>query len=176
MTQDEIIRMAREAGFTDYYPERLTRFAALVAAHEREKQAEQEPVKVTGAMVYAFHHALTDGAIGASDFDEIKLGLEAAFANITAPVEPVEQEPVACIIHTKEGDYVDWNSKGYCFYVDETPLYAAPVSIESAVLAEREACAKVCEDIDTDSMIQNWKSVDYCARECAAAIRARGEK
>ena len=40
MTQDDIIRMAREAGFTDYYPERLTLFAALVAAHEREKCAK----------------------------------------------------------------------------------------------------------------------------------------
>ena len=40
MTQDEIIRMAREAGFTDYYPERLTRFAALVAANEREACAQ----------------------------------------------------------------------------------------------------------------------------------------
>ena len=40
MTQDEIIHMAREAGFTDYYPERLTRFAALVAAHEREACAK----------------------------------------------------------------------------------------------------------------------------------------
>ena len=40
MTQDEIISLAREAGFTDYYPERLTRFAALVAAHEREACAK----------------------------------------------------------------------------------------------------------------------------------------
>ena len=40
MTQDEIIKLAREAGFTDYYPERLTRFAALVAAHEREACAK----------------------------------------------------------------------------------------------------------------------------------------
>ena len=40
---------------------------------------------------------------------------------------------------------------------------------------EREACAKVCDDIDTESMIQNWKSVDECAKDCAAAIRARGE-
>ena len=39
---------------------------------------------------------------------------------------------------------------------------------------EREVCAKVCDDIDTDSMIQNWKSVDECAKQCAAAIRARG--
>ena len=59
MTQDEIIRMAREAGFDvdeglfpfeaaeDKYigTERiLERFAALVAAHEREKLAEREPV------------------------------------------------------------------------------------------------------------------------------------
>ena len=45
MTQDEIIRMAREAGFTDYYPERLTRFAALVAAHEREQWKKESEAK-----------------------------------------------------------------------------------------------------------------------------------
>ena len=48
-TQDEIIRMAREAGFEGLIEkawgiEQLERFAALVAANEREKQAEQEPV------------------------------------------------------------------------------------------------------------------------------------
>ena len=39
MTQDEIIRMAREAGLptlTEYGYESLKRFAALVATHERE--------------------------------------------------------------------------------------------------------------------------------------------
>ena len=45
MTQDEIIRMAREAGFklgTSWYGgvSMLERFAALVAAHEREKQVD----------------------------------------------------------------------------------------------------------------------------------------
>ena len=43
MTQDEIIRMAREAGIgalTDYGKEALERFAALVAAHEREACAK----------------------------------------------------------------------------------------------------------------------------------------
>ena len=47
MTQDEIIRMAREAGWDEHnatYDTRIERFAALVAAHEREKQVEQEPV------------------------------------------------------------------------------------------------------------------------------------
>lgn len=41
MTADEIIRMAREAGYglslSDMHAPALTRFAALVAAHEREK-------------------------------------------------------------------------------------------------------------------------------------------
>ena len=41
MTQDEIIRMAREAGFINLALEpKITRFAALVAAHEREACAK----------------------------------------------------------------------------------------------------------------------------------------
>ena len=44
MTQDEIIRMARDAGLwpgvTDVFPKELERFAALVAAHEREACAK----------------------------------------------------------------------------------------------------------------------------------------
>ena len=46
MTKDDIIRMAREAGLptlTEYGYESLERFAALVATHVREKQAEHEP-------------------------------------------------------------------------------------------------------------------------------------
>ena len=46
MTRDEIIHMAREAGFDDFFTRDLAleRFAALVAAHEREaamKDAER---------------------------------------------------------------------------------------------------------------------------------------
>jgi len=51
MTRDDIIRMAREAGFTDadngrvwitdgYWDDEIERFAALVAAAEREKVAQ----------------------------------------------------------------------------------------------------------------------------------------
>ena len=57
MTRDDVIRMARDAGsspytnrhiperpFHTFSPEALERFAALVAAHEREAQPVQEPV------------------------------------------------------------------------------------------------------------------------------------
>jgi hypothetical protein len=39
--------------------------------------------------------------------------------------------------------------------------------LEQAVLAEREACAKVCEE---------WGAWNKTAQGCAADIRARGEK
>ena len=47
--------------------------------------------------------------------------------------------------------------------------YAAPVSIESAVLAEREACAKLC-----DKYAEESSNPMNFAENCAAAIRARG--
>ena len=42
MTKDDIIRMAREVGYTSYdsQDERLQQLAALVAAHEREECAK----------------------------------------------------------------------------------------------------------------------------------------
>jgi hypothetical protein len=41
--------------------------------------------------------------------------------------------------------------------------------IKGAVLAEREACAKVCDDIDAE-----YGGEDVLATWCAKAIRARG--
>jgi hypothetical protein len=43
--------------------------------------------------------------------------------------------------------------------------------LKALVVSEREACAKVCEDIDTE-----YEGEDVLATWCAAAIRARGEK
>lgn len=44
--------------------------------------------------------------------------------------------------------------------------------INKAVAAEREACAKVCEDQDTGQGLLH----DQAVIDCAAAIRARGEQ
>ena len=92
MTQDEIIRMAREAGMTVFVIESLERFAALAAAHEREK----------------------------------------------------------------------------CF---DAAMKAAEKAVDVAIAIEREACAKVCEQLDKESC--DW--VDTMAIHCAKAIRARGQ-
>lgn len=56
---------------------------------------EAEPVSINDDMAYAFHHALSDSPLGADEVEEIKAGLRAAFANVTAPPAPVsESEPV----------------------------------------------------------------------------------
>ena len=41
--------------------------------------------------------------------------------------------------------------------------------LKALVASEREACAKACEDIDTE-----YEGQDVLATWCAAAIRARG--
>ncbi|CAM4243611.1 hypothetical protein SB00001_03840 [Klebsiella variicola] len=50
------------------------------------RHAQPAPVVINDDMAYAFHHALTDSMIGADDVEEIKTGLRAVFANLTAPV------------------------------------------------------------------------------------------
>ncbi|MDM3155765.1 hypothetical protein OGW08_16980 [Citrobacter sp. Cf122] len=49
------------------------------------------PVAINDDMAYAFHHALSDSSLGSDEIDEIKTGLRAAFANVTAPPAPVYQ-------------------------------------------------------------------------------------
>lgn len=43
-----------------------------------------EPVSISDDMAYAFHHAQSDSSLGDDEVEEIKTGLRAAFANISA--------------------------------------------------------------------------------------------
>ena len=115
MDREAVIRMAREAGFEVYgtdvwitdgwWLEELERFAALVAAAERNKLAAWMIERG-----YATGHGDT--------------------------IEDLLQE-------------LEWQ----------------------IAEREREACAKVCEDIDAE-----YEGQDVLATWCAAAIRARSEK
>ncbi|EHF4963739.1 hypothetical protein AA626_002389 [Enterobacter hormaechei] len=49
---------------------------------------EAKPVSVNDDMAYAFHHAISDSSLGSDEVEEIKTGLRAAFANVTAPPAP----------------------------------------------------------------------------------------
>lgn len=61
--------------------------AALRELQERRK-ADSVPVEINDDMAYAFHHALSDSSLGSDEIEEIKTGLRAAFANVTAQPAP----------------------------------------------------------------------------------------
>ena len=77
-----------------------------------------------------------------------------------------------------EPEPVAWNGEcvlGHCGSPsgcdDSGCCRAAPPSIEAVVLAEREACAEICENIyQGDDITRDW------LEDAAAAIRKRGEK
>ncbi|EQA5338611.1 hypothetical protein ACX95J_004151 [Klebsiella pneumoniae] len=64
--------------------------AVLPLYRHAQPALTSESITVTDDMAYAFHHALTDSMIGADDVEEIKTGLRAVFANLTAPVVSAE--------------------------------------------------------------------------------------
>ena len=71
---------------------------------------EAEPIAVSDDMAYAFHHALSDSSPGADEVEEIKAGLRAAFANVTAQPESVVPDEIGPN-DSNTFDYVDgWNA------------------------------------------------------------------
>ncbi len=62
-----------------------------------------EPVAVNDDMAYAFHHALSDSSLGADEVEEIKTGLLAAFANVTAQPAPEVPDTLPCPVNLEPG-------------------------------------------------------------------------
>ena len=67
MTRDDFIRMAREAGFDDFFTRDLAleRFANLVAAHEREACAQVCEKRAVTGECYVEGSAESDGCAAA---------------------------------------------------------------------------------------------------------------
>ncbi|WP_431621402.1 hypothetical protein [Enterobacter hormaechei] len=61
---------------------------ASVLARIALASLEAKPVSVNDDMAYAFHHAISDSSLGSDEVEEIKAGLRAAFANVTAQPAP----------------------------------------------------------------------------------------
>ncbi|WP_065131661.1 DUF551 domain-containing protein [Enterobacter hormaechei] len=68
---------------------------ALAAMKLALASLEAESVSVNDDMAYAFHHAISDSSLGSDEVEEIKAGLRAAFANVTAQPAPASvPEPI----------------------------------------------------------------------------------
>jgi hypothetical protein len=63
---------------------------------------------------------------------------------------------------------------GLAYGSDEKPLNSVTRFAALVAAAEREACVKVCDERITNEA--GMQREDYENRQCAAAIRARGEQ
>ena len=102
MTQDEIMRMAREAGLQPYYDEQVTaiaRFAAIVAATEREKCTNtQEFVTLPREVVEQALKSILDARCSVYDgfeYDKAATALAAAMQQTPALEQPQNHVPDA---------------------------------------------------------------------------------
>lgn len=100
-----------------------------------EPLLKKEPVAINDDMAYAFHHALSDSALGVDEVEVIKTGLRAAFANVTAPTaQAADPKPLAWLAKdVRTGDYSLFRlidavniALSENQYLEITPLYAAP--------------------------------------------------
>lgn len=165
MTRDDVIRMAREAGVVPTSPllgirpadlEAIERFAHLVIADFLQR---------TGQYV-------TNDA-----------SREAAITEAVAPWKTavIEQLAVAHILTAEhESDPLKAIQDLLAYHadiaVDPRVSGAAAKLVEQAKVEEREACAKVCDEIfplPGEQMTVEWAAGTVA---CANAIRARGQK
>lgn len=134
---------------------------ALAAMKLALASLEAEPVAVTDDMAYAFHHALSDSSLGADEVEEIKAGLRAAFANVTAPPVPVSvpdelYQQLSELYHAQEKRLfkIAQRIKGQSFdKYAYSPSQAIDV-LESAIFGERD------EESCRAAMLQGAENAD----------------
>jgi len=176
MDKDEIIKLARDAGFTDadqngvwitdgMWTKELERFFNLAfaagAVHERAKE-------LTGANISLYNLAKEAG------FDVAKWAINGGIEVIVYEEGPITGELTrfaALVAAHVKSDQINTAYQQGCEDMKHRmekrmqQLESQLQLCQTAVADEREACAKVCD---------SWP--DYDVQGLAAAIRARGEK
>jgi hypothetical protein len=124
------------------------------------------PVAITTGMALAFHRATSDGSISDAEAKEIKLGLEAAFANITT--QPAAQPAP---VRDKSGtDYADLQAKWRKQRQENANLQRAHLealaelaSLKAAQPAPPAECKH--ERVDEDYQIASFSFCKHCGKE-----------
>lgn len=109
--------------------------------------AESPAPVVTDDMAMAFHHAITDGAIGSDEVEEIKAGLRAALANYPAPPAPVVPDCLQRLLKHAEGLTFgsDWNN-GTAAKYHRDALIQAVKDCRAAMLQGAESASQQTSD------------------------------
>ena len=101
--------------------------------------------------------------------DVISMAREAGFHWHYVEGKVEELERFAALVVAAERERLKWDGLHSCHPECDRP---ACVHTRKAVEAEREACAKVCEEYQDAVDRHKWPS----GYECATAIRARGQE
>jgi hypothetical protein len=169
MNRDDIIRMAREAcgepawdGGVEWTWEELERFANLVEAavlkQKRDEMTNDDVLRLMLEVDPEMSVRIKDHEEGMSGFTDDKPKLlqfwpfknYAKFANLVAAAER---------------ERIKWDSIHSCHPECDKPVC---VAMRKAVAAEREACAKVLDEMAAKDKLTNYYVV------AALAIRERG--
>lgn len=102
------LNVLRRAGKNEVADE-LEKTAAPAQEHATQLAGQWLDLEVTDEMALAFHRAISDGAIGQDDVDDIKDGLRAALCDIAAPAQtqgctrshPHEEMTPMCVLRTE---------------------------------------------------------------------------
>ena len=169
MNRDDIIRMADENGIV-IVGEAMFRFAALVAAEKDKQIAElQTAISVQAAAVRTYQstervqaHEMMELArkLRAESRPDVLESERAANAKLTE-----ELEKAALIAAEKD--------KQIAFLKDSHDAIRE-LAYKTGATAEREACAKVCEDTILTTTLAD-RDYNLGCLDCAKAIRARGQ-
>ena len=160
-----MIKLAREAGFPvdehGYNTKRIERFAALVAAHEREKQIDGDVCASCGGIVY-------DAVIKQTNEKPVTFPANGLRQQEPSRLTPTGSQSDAIIAQAERQTFDALND----IVAIGRKLYEKS-NIEAAVLAERDACAKVCEPVEGSAYeVGVYKTM----QTLAAAVRARSEQ
>jgi hypothetical protein len=113
------------------WPQRVQAVKDAVAKLQaaQAQAGDGEAVIVTDEMALSFHRALTDGAVGSSELEDIKTGLRAALAKAnTRPQPQVNQQlPEGCVLMpvTPTEKMISVISNELEVYTSAEELYAA---------------------------------------------------
>ena len=99
---------------------------------------------------------------------EAERAMDALRAALAEPMEPVNKTPAWWM----DGLTATLMREGYRKCAEEQRTTQFCGLLDAAVKAEREACAKVCEDLEDR---ENPYERNVAVLDCASAIRARGE-
>ncbi|HGF1015274.1 hypothetical protein [Enterobacter cloacae] len=120
---------------------------------------EAKPVSVNDDMAYAFHHAISDSSLGSDEVEEIKTGLRAAFANVTAPPAPASDSLLSELLGIAKRAADEADECAHAEFSDDSMKHSAAIvdwERRAAMLQGADGNSPVIPDCSEDTKRLDW--------------------